>query len=398
MLHNYYQDAGGEDIVFAMESALLRSQGHEVTEIAANNSEISSVGRLRVAAKAVWAPDWHRLVAELLRHKSFDIAHVHNFFPLVSPSVYFAFNKARVPVVQTLHNYRLLCPAGTLLRSGSPCHDCVGKSYPWPGVLHACYRDSHLGSAATATMLGTHNLLRTWSRRIDQYIALTDFAKNIFVRGGLPETKIAVKPNFIHPDPAVRSVSDTRSGALFVGRLSNEKGLSTLVDSWSRLGGLVTLTVVGEGPERNALEASVQKAGLAKVITFRGVVERPELMTMMSNAQFLVFPSEWYEGFPLVLAEAFACGTPVIASRLGAMAEIIDDGRTGLLFESGDPQDLEAKIRIALQNLSLLREMGTHCRTQYENEYSAAKNYDRLIEIYVRAKEEEEASLRRRDR
>ena len=396
MLHNYYQDAGGEDTVFAMESALLTKQGHEVTVIAADNSEISSVGRLRVAAKAVWAPDWHRLVAELLTRESFDVAHVHNFFPLISPSVYFAFNNARVPVVQTLHNYRLLCPAGTLLRSGSPCHDCVGKSYPWPGVLHACYRESHLASAATATMLGAHNLLRTWSRRVDQYIALTDFAKNMFVRGGLPETKISVKPNFVHPDPTVRSGFETRGGALFVGRLSSEKGLSTLVDSWSRLGGIGTLTIVGQGPERTALEDRVQQAQLAGVITFRGAVEHKELLNMMSRAKFLVLPSECYEGFPLVLAEAFASGTPVIASRLGAMAEIIDDGQTGLLFEPGDAQDLEAKIRIALQDSSLLREMSSRCRTQFETKYTAARNYDRLIEIYVRAKEEE-ASVKRRD-
>lgn len=388
LLHNYYQYAGGEDSVFASESALLRSQGHEVIEITADSRDITSKLTLGLAANTVWAGQWQRRISRLLSSEKFDVVHVHNFFPLISPSVYAACNRAGLPVVQTLHNYRLICPSAMLFRDGAPCQDCVGREVPWPGVVHGCYRDSRLASGAVATMLSFHNQAGTWRKRVDQYIALTEFAKTLFIKGGLPGAKISVKPNFVHPDPGLLPTIPRRGG-IFVGRLSKEKGLVTLIDAWRRFGD-IPLVVVGDGPSRNGIEYRVQDSGLQDAVTFTGPVERNRLLQLMQQAEFLLLPSETYEGFPLVLAEAFACGTPVIASRRGAMAEIVEDGRTGILFDAGSVTDMADKIRFAVDNPVAMGTIGNQCRTEYVRKYSAERNYELLIEIYRRAKKQQE--------
>lgn len=283
-----------------------------------------------------------------------------------------------MPVVQTLHNFRLFCAAATLFRAGKVCEDCLGRS-PWRGAFHGCWRGSRLGSLAVARMIDVHRRRDTWSTKVDRYIALSAFARDRFVKAGLPPNKIVVKPNFVAdpglPDPGAE---DSRAGALFVGRLSPEKGIATLLAAWARLE--VPLAIAGDGPLRRAVEAAV-----APTASYRGRLSADEVREAIRTALLLVMPSECYENFPMVVAEAFANGLPVIASRLGAMAEIVEDGQTGLLFTVGDAADLADKVRWAVTHPKEMRAMGCRARQVYEKRYTPDANYQRLLTIYAEA-------------
>lgn len=384
-VHCHYQQDGGESGVERAERALLRDAGHEVVVYERHNDEIASMGpgqRLALAAKTVWAWDTHRELCSLLARERPDVAHFTNTFPLISPSGYDACREAGVPVVQSLHNYRLLCPAATFLRDGLPCEDCARRSL-WQGVRHRCYRDSRAATAVVATMLALHRVRGTWSERVDAYIALTEFARQKLVAGGLPAERIFVKPNFA-ADPGPRE--EAGEYALFVGRLSPEKGLATLVGAWSELGMRVPLRVVGDGPQDAWLRQELRRRGLRDV-QLEGRLPRARVLELLRRARFLILPSEWYEGLPLVLVEAFACGTPVVAARLGALAELVDAGRTGLHFAPRDPADLAAAVGWAWQHEKRLEDMGRAARAEYEARYTPARNLEQLLGIYERVRE-----------
>jgi glycosyltransferase involved in cell wall biosynthesis len=318
-----------------------------------------------------------------LREEKPEIVHVHNTFMMISPSIYSACREANVPVVQTLHNYRLLCPAATLFRKGKVCEECIGGSL-WPSVKYGCYRASRLTTAVVATMLTSHRLLGTWERHVTCYVALTEFSRGKFIEGGLPPGKIFVKPNFVSPDPFARTgIGDY---ALFVGRLSPEKRVTTVLAAWKRLPPSIPMKVIGGGPDRTQLEAQAAESGLTNV-QFLGHMPREKTLAAINNARFLVFSSEWYENFPVTIAEAFACCTPVVASNLGAMKEIVSGGRTGLLFSPGDSEDLSQKVEWAWSHPDEMRVMGIEARREYESKYTAEKNYTLLMEIYQRALE-----------
>jgi len=382
LVHNRYQHTGGEDTVFAAEAELLTRAGHQVIQYVRRNDEIADagwLGRARLAASTLWARDSYRAVRDLVRREHPDVAHFHNTFPLISPAAYYACHEVGIPVVQTLHNYRLLCPAATFVRSGKPCELCIRRSVPWPGVLHRCYRESRAASATVAAMLTFHRWRGTWRDQVDCYIALTEFSRRKFVEGAIPANYVVVKPNFVHPDPGPRRAAG--SYALFVGRLSVEKGLDTLAHAWKRLTERIPLVLAGDGPERTRLEAALSDVG---GVRFLGRVSRQEVMAALHQASFVVFPTECYENFPLTVAEAFACGVPVIASRLGATAEIVADGRTGLYFTAGDPDDLAAKVTWAWTRPGEMRAMGHAARGEYEAKYTPERNYKMLMEIYER--------------
>lgn len=381
LAHNRYQQAGGEDVVFAAESELLRRAGHPVIEYVRDNDEIPARGflsRLRLASDTIWAHASVRDLRTLLRRERPDVAHFHNTLPLISPAAYYACREVGVPVVQTLHNYRVICPVALLYRDGHVCEDCLGR-LPWPGVVHGCYRGSRAATAAVAAMLAVHRALGTWRDRVDCYVALTEFARGKFAEGGLPPAKIVVKPHFVHPDPG--QATSPGEYALFVGRLTEGKGLRTLLAAWKQLRGPVPLRIVGDGPLRKEMEGEASRAALSAVRFFGRLVGK-ETITAIKQARFFVFPSEWYEGFGLSMIEAFACGVPVIASRLGAMAEIVDDRRTGLHFTAGDPDDLAAKVDWAWSHPREMKEMGRAARAEYEAKYTAERNYPMLMEIY----------------
>ena len=384
VVHNAYQGPGGEAIVAGAERDLLVAAGHRVVEYGKSNDEIKDYGlwsKATLPVRTVWAWDSYREMKALLGRERPDLAHFHNTFPLISPAAYYACREAGVPVVQTLHNYRLLCPAATFLRRGCVCEECLDHSL-WRGVLHGCYHDSTAATASVAVMLAVHRWLGTWMRLVDCYIALTEFSREKFVSAGVPDEKIAVKPNFVHPDPGARE--GTGEYALFVGRFSREKGLQTLLRAWVHLNNSISLDLVGDGPLRPALQNEAQSRGMGS-IHFRGWMSPDRTLAAVKQARFLVFPSEWYEGFSLAVIEAFACGVPVVASRLGGMRRIVTDGRTGLHFRPGDPEDLAAKVEWAWTHPKEMEAMGRMARAEYEAKYTAERNYPMLMQIYERA-------------
>lgn len=379
--HTSYRQRGGEEVVFEQECQLLQRAGHRLSIYHRSNLAIdtgSIVKSVKLAGNTVWSADTRREVAEVIRQERPEIVHIHNTFPSISPSIYWACQEGGVPVVQTLHNYRLLCPAATFFRDGHTCEDCANHNL-WQAVKHKCYRNSRSATAAVSVMLAVHRTHGTWSRKVNSFITLTQFARTRFVHGGLSADKIFVKPNFVYPDPGVSG--DRGDYALFVGRLSAEKRVSTVLTAWAHLRRPIPLLVVGDGPARQDLERQASEIGL-DTVRFQGFLPREETLPVMQKARFLVFSSESYETFCMSIAESFACGVPVICSRLGAMQEIVQDGRTGLHFTPGDAADLAAKIEWACQHPQEMKTMGQEARREYELKYTAERNYQLLMEIY----------------
>jgi glycosyltransferase involved in cell wall biosynthesis len=376
-VHNRYQIRGGEDGSRELEERLLRDMGHQVDVYEEHNDRVATLGKLRLVSKTIWSVETYQNVNSLLTEQTYDVIHVQNFFPLISPSVYYAAKAKGIPVVQTLRNYRLLCPNGEFFRDGRVCEDCLGQFVPLPGVVHACYRGNRAATAVVAAMLTVHRAMGTWTNLIDIYIALNEFAREKFIEGGLPAEKIVVKPNFVHPD---LSSGEGRGGyALFVGRLSLEKGLDTLFKAWESLGSKITLKIVGDGPLAPQVAESVAKGSGIEYLGYRPLTEVYELM---GEAAFLVFPSKWYEGQPRTIIESFAVGTPVVASNLGAMSTLVSPGRTGFHFRPGDSGDLVAQVEWALAHPDELARMRREARAEFEAKYTAQENYLRLMEIY----------------
>jgi glycosyltransferase involved in cell wall biosynthesis len=384
LVHNEYQQPGGEDIVFRLEHQLLSSFGHQVVTYRRTNHEIdcySTLRRLLLVRQMTWAGDTQREIGTLLRREKPDIVHVHNTFTQISPSIYAECRKAEVPVIQTLHNFRLLCPAATFYRDGRICDECVTHSLG-RSVIHGCYRNSRWATAAVASMLATHRRLPTWSHNIASYIALTEFARRQFIRGGLAGEKISVKPNFAAPDPG----PGTHSGgyAIFVGRLSPEKGLRSLLQAWRRLLNTVPLRIVGDGPLRAELMKYAEQNMLSSV-RFMGRLGRAEAQEAIKDARFLILPSACYENFPMTIVEAFAGGTPVICSRLGAMQEIVRHQHSGLLVDPNNSEQLADSVAWGWAHPARMRAMGTAARREFELKYTAEKNYLLLMDIYQKA-------------
>lgn len=384
LVHNTYQQAGGEDAVFEQECRMLENAGNKVVTYCRSNwdtDDYRGMRRFSLAKQTIWASDSRREFVELLRREKPDVVHVHNTFVMISPSIYSACYEAKVPVVQTLHNYRLLCPAGTFFRDGKLCEECVGSSL-WRSVEHSCYHDSYSASAVVAFMLAYHRFRDTWKREISCFVALSEFARNKFMEGGLPGERIFVKPNFVSPDPGARtSIGDY---ALFAGRLSPEKGVKTILAAWKLLSLSVPLVIIGGGPDQEQLRAQAEREGLTN-IQFKGQLPRNETLAAINNARFAIISSEWYETFCMAIAESFACSTPVICSRMGVMQELVEDHRTGLHFAPSDPQDLASKVEWAWTHPEEVRAMGITARAEYESKYTAEKNYPQLMEIYQRA-------------
>ena len=309
-----------------------------------------------------------------------DLIHVHNTFPLISPSLYWAAGRRKLPVVQTLHNFRLICPQAMLFRGGGICEDCVGR-LPWRAVAYKCYRGSVLQSGVSASMLALHRMLGTYDRQVACYIALNRFCKEKFIKGGLPAERLRIKPNFVVDDVAIKP--KLRSGGLFVGRLSHEKGIHVLMQAASVLMQDMSISVIGKGP----LEDAAARFFKTNYLGFR---EPHEIRNHMAGAEFLVVPSIGMEAFGMVVIEAFACGTPVIASAQGGLADLIEDGVTGLLVQPGDAADLAAKIAWAKENAACMLKMGQAARKEYERKYTPERNYRLLMQIYEDAISETE--------
>jgi glycosyltransferase involved in cell wall biosynthesis len=388
MVHNRYQQPGGEDAVFEAEVALLRARGHKVITMVLDNDDIprqrSVLAAGRLALRTIWSRESAAHVRALIETYQPDLAHFHNIFPLVSPAALHTCRSLGVPVVMTLHNYRLICPAATLYRDGAICELCVGRT-PWPSVIHSCYRGSHGQSAVVAGMLSVHRLRHTWQRDVSTYVALTRFARAKLIAGGLPASRIVVKPNFLTHDPGLGQADG--DFALFVGRLDQTKGIDRLLHAWTteRVG--VPLRIAGDGPLADMVQEAVVRNSH---IIWLGRLERSAVLDLMRQARVLVFPSVWYEGFPVTLVEALACGLPVVAPRIGAMAEIIRDGETGLLYAppttDANGHHIVSAARQVMDDQRLRASLSQAARDDYLAHYTAESGYRQLLATYARAR------------
>lgn len=377
-VHTTYRQAGGEDQVVEAERRLLEEAGIEVEQVLFDNADLhesrSLIGDLRLATSAVWSRSAERRVRTVLAACQPQVMHVHNTFAAASPSVYAAASADGVPVVQSLHNYRLACPAATAFRDGHTCTDCVGRSLPWPAVIHSCIRGSRAQSLVAATTLGAHRALGTFRRGIETYIVGTSFHRQLMADGGLPAARIQVLPNFLEPDPGAGQ--GPRTGVLYVGRLAEEKGIATLLRAAEFIPGSVT--VVGDGP----LAPLVREAAAAGHVRYLGPLWSREMRDELRGAVALALPSIWFEGFPMVAVEAFAAGTPVIASRIGSLTDIVEDGVTGLLAEPGDADQLGGRFAWAIDHPAELAELGARARQRYVSRYQGATHLATLLDIY----------------
>ncbi len=394
-VHNRYQQAGGEDNVVAAEADLLAKHGHDIELWSVDNKDLPAgfTGKIKTALATSYSASSRAVARDKLRRFQPDVVHVHNFFPQISPSIYDACMDEIVPVIQTLHNYRLICPGAMLMREGKICEQCITGT-PYQAAWYGCYRGSKPGSLVAAHMVAQHRRQGTWQHKVNRFIALTVFAKSKFVEAGFPADKIAVKANFVddplqkNPHPnllpvgegafALKSTALHPSFSLYVGRISEEKGIKTLLEAWSSMDDQTLLKVAGRGPLEALLKSKNNIAPL-------GRKNAAEISELMQRAAFLVLPSEWYEGFPLVLVEAFAHGLPVLASRLGSMADIIRDGETGLLFAPGDASDLADKAKWLLDNPQQTQKLGDNARRTFLAKYTAERNYAELMAIYEAA-------------
>lgn len=375
MVHERYRFRGGEDVATETEVELLRAAGHEVTVAIEDNRRIAELGLFRTGLRTVWSVEGTRRIAELLAADDYDVVHVQNFFPLWSPAIHRTANRAGVPTVQTLHNYRLVCPAATTFRDGRPCRSCVGRRVPWPGVVHGCYRDSATKTAGVAAMVVGHRLLGTWRDHVGIYSTPSRFLARMYVEAGWSEDRIVVKPNAVFPDPGPRPSEGEY--ALFVGRLAEEKGLRLLLDAWRR-DPPVPLRIVGDGPLRREVEDT---AAASSGVSWLGHVSADEVLALMGSAAVVVVPSVWDEPFGRVVVEAFAVATPVVVSDRGALPELVGDG-AGAVFDPDEPGGLVAAIDDVLARGA---EAGAAARRRFEDRYSPEVVLAALEATYERA-------------
>lgn len=378
LIHNRYQQKGGEDVVFQSEGNLLAAHGHSVDRLLFDNTTIRSKRDILLSGVGiVYNTKSAKIATVKMRIFQPDVIHVHNFFPLASPSIFFVAQAHQIPVVVTLHNYRLICPSYNLYYNGKIYEKSIHQKFPVDAILKGVYRNSKIQTATTVLMTGIHKLLHTWQNKVDKYIVLTEFAKQLFLDSSLnvPVDQLVVKPNFTEDTGAGSAVRE--DFFLFIGRLTEEKGILTLLESAGKLP--YQLKIVGDGPLRGAVEAAVKANSRIEYLGFR---DKTFVNQLLKQCRALIFPSVWYEGFPMTIVEAFAAGTPVICSRLGGMAEIVQDQQTGLHTEPGNAGDLAIKIDYLSKNPELAQTLGNTARATYEQNYTPEQNYQQLLAIY----------------
>lgn len=375
VLHNRYQQPGGEDVVVANEIAMLERAGFNVSTRIVDNSEISnSLDKISTFLGVSYNRKRKEWVDRLVDDLKPDLVHIHNFFPRLTMAVHHGLKERGVPVVQTLHNYRLGCAAATFERNGVVCERCLvsGRQH---AIFNRCYRGSIAGSVALVAMQRQAFRNEFLSNCVDAFVALTNFARDKYIELGLPEDKIFVKPNFLDR-PKAPEMGQPRHGALFVGRLSKEKGVVDLIEAWRRLPN-VHLSVVGSGP----LESVLRERAPSNV-AFLGQVDRSEVERKMRESSVLIIPSVWYEGFPVTLVEAFSNGLPAIATRIGSLAEIVVEGKSGLLCEPNSPDSLVLAVEKFFESTLDQGSMHLEARRQFETLYTDRVNLEQLLGIY----------------
>jgi len=391
LIHNYYgsEAPSGENTVFEAEKALLRDSGHDVIEFIRHSDEIRSQGiwgALKGAASVVWNPFSLRKLRDLIKREKPDVMHVHNTFPLLSPAIFHAAKGTGTATVLTLHNYRLFCAAGIPMREGKACTLCLDQKSVKPALKYGCYRNSRLATLPLAASIALHRQIGTWAKQVDAFIALTDFQSQKMIDAGLPADKVYIKPHFYDNPPIPLPWPERQDRVVFVGRLGEEKGVKYLIDAWLAWGDQApVLDLIGEGPEGESLRESVIRHGMQEKIIFHGQQPFAETQKKIAGSRLLVLPSVCFEGFPMVIREAFALGVPLAASRLGSMASLIQDGENGVLFNPGDERDLFQIVSSLWGDHASLSRMGEIARHTFENQYKAEKNIKTLMSIYGQA-------------
>jgi glycosyltransferase involved in cell wall biosynthesis len=382
LIHNKYKEAGGEDVVFEAEADLLSNNRSVVDVIVFDNASIKTVfDRLLSGLRVIYNPSSARILKQKILEFQPDVIHVHNFVPLASPSIFFVAAKFRIPVIVTLHNYRLICPSATLFHNNSIYENSIHSVFPIDAILKGVYRNSRVQTAAVVIMTSLHRMIGTWKHKVDHYIALTQFAKQKFSTAaiGIPENKLSVKPNFSVDHGMGDDVR--KDFFLFVGRLTEEKGIRTLLNA-ARLASF-NLIIIGDGPLRGLISDVAMENPNVRYLGFQ---KKAFVIERMKMCKGLIFPSLWYEGFPMTIVEALSTGTVVIASKLGGMAEIIQHGVNGLHFEAGREPDLISRIKEIDSGSWNLKSMQARARLTYLDHYTPERNHSLMMDIYNRAR------------
>jgi len=380
VLHSYYQAAGGEESSISTDLNLMGRLGISYQLFTEQNAQASHHGQLRLAVNTVWSRSAAARLHQHLKKNSYDLAHVHNTFPMLSGSVYHVLKRFGLPVVQTLHNFRLFCTNGLLFREGRPCEECVGRKFPIKSLYRPCYHRGVAANGVVAIQIGLHRMLHTYEANVDTFLALSEFARNLFIRAGIPGDRVLLRPNCVTPDPGE---GDGGGGyGLFVGMLSESKGIMQLLAAWAQVATGKELRIIGDGPLREAVEAAASRTPNVKYL---GSQSRSFVFSQMKGARALIFPSIWYEGMPMTILEAFAAGTPVVAHRLGTMAEMISPGLTGWLTEETTEASLADTIQSALSSDGSALKLRQHCRAEYEQRYSETAGAASLRAAYDHA-------------
>lgn len=379
-LHNDHQSLGGAPQVMEHEAELLRQAGHEVRQYRVAPAEELKLSPLRAAAKAVWNVEATRDVAALITDFQPDVAHVHTPFPLMSPAVFRTAAGMGVPTVTTLHSYRYSCIAATCFRDGQVCEDCVGKQLKLPGIRHRCYHDSLGGSLALTTSLVLHRRLGTLHHKIDKFVALTGFGKRLLIRDGIPEAKITVKPNSVADPGTPGGPDETSPYVAFAGRLTDVKGVETLLRAWSDVPAGLRLRIAGDGPLRSVVE---DRAAADPSIDYLGWISEPDVAAVMAGARAMIVPSEWFEGLPLVILRSLSFGTPLVVSDLENICEdVVADG-AAVSFDVGNAAALSVALGDVVADRAGWSARRERARSSYLSRYTPAEDLRRLEGIYA---------------
>ena len=390
VIHNRYRQSGGEDHAFRQEADLLLARGHTVIEYIDTNDRFDDAHPVAESLRAVWSQESYRRIAAIVRDAQPEIAHFHNTFLKISPAAYYACQDAGVPVVQTLHNYRLGCVNGCCVRASSPCQTCMPSPFAWRAVVHGCYRNSRPASLAVAGLHAIHRAAGTYRSKVDAFISTSHFARTLHIRSGVPEDRCFVKPNFSADVAEVVRPPSPRGApyALFVGRLCEEKGIHVALEAWAAYRLSMPLKVVGVGPSEAALR---EKYGANPAVEFIGSVPRQEVMRLMVAADFLVHPSLVFENCGLVVIEALSAGLPCVVSGHGSFAELVDHKVSGLHFRPGNAAELAASVMWMEHHPAERERMRLSARARFLSEFTAGRNYETLMGVYEYAAREHEA-------
>ncbi len=384
LVHNRYRSASpsGEDNVVDQEAEALACNGHSVERFERFSDEIAhrSLGaRALVPAQVLWSDEVRRSLRQVLQDFRPDVVHVHNTFPLLSPSVLYACRSERVPVVATMHHYRLVCPSGDLFRDGGVCHDCVGQ-LPLPAIRHGCYRSSVLATLPLAAGAVAHR--RAWRSMVSAYVFLSAAQRDLVARDGLPPDRLFVKPNFVLPSPVRQR--QAANVVVYAGRLTESKGVHTLMDAWDRHrshspGSRLRLVMAGGGPLQERVSAW---AAALPSVEWAGMLSRGACSSLLARARAAIVPSLWEETFGLVVVEAMAVGVPSVASDRGSFPELIEDGVDGVLVEPGSASALATVLQDIETRPERYKELGRSAQQKYAQRFSPKRNVEQLADIY----------------